>query len=92
MEMKDPDQQTLLEFPCEFTVKVMGYAEEDFDALVVSLVRQHCQDIAEGAVSTRASRGGKYLAVSVTLTATSKLQLDAIYQSLTDHPRVLMSL
>jgi putative lipoic acid-binding regulatory protein len=90
--MNDPQQETLLEFPCDFTLKVMGQAAEDFDSLVVSLVRQHCSDIAEGAVSSRSSKGGKYLSVSVTITATSKQQLDNIYQSLTDHPRVLMSL
>ena len=73
--MNDPNQETLLEFPCDFTIKVMGYAEDDFDALVVSLVREHCQDIAEGAVTTRTSKGGKYLSVSVTVTATSKPQL-----------------
>ena len=86
------EQETLLEFPCEFSVKAMGLAADDFDALIVEIVSRHVNDIREGAVRTRPSRAGKYLAVTVTFTATSKPQLDAIYQDLTDHERVLMSL
>lgn len=85
-------EETLLKFPCTFTVKAMGLATKDFDALVVELVRCHYGDIKEGDVSCRPSKKGKYLAVSVTITATSKAQLDAIYQSLSDHPQVVMSL
>jgi len=85
-------EQTLLEFPCNFTVKAMGLASDDFDALVVELIRRHCDDLTEGCVTSRPSKKGKYISVSVTITATSKPQLDAIYQSLTDHPQVLMSL
>ena len=85
-------EETLFEFPCTFSVKVFGLASDDFDAVVVELVRRHVPDLAEGAATTRPSRGGKYHAVTVTFEATSKGQLDALYQSLTDHERVLMSL
>ncbi len=86
------DQETLLEFPCEFSIKAMGLATQEFDTLVVEIVRRHAPDLGEGAVKTRPSKGGKYLAVTVTITATSKRQLDSIYQDLTDHELVLMSL
>ncbi len=85
-------EDTLLEFPCNFSIKAMGLAEGDFDALVVAIVRRHAPDIREGAVTTRPSSNGKYLAVTVTIEATSKAQLDAIYQDLTAHEKVLMSL
>jgi hypothetical protein len=52
------DEETLLEFPCDFPIKVMGRAEPGFDLLVVELVRRHAPDLGEGAVTTRASRGG----------------------------------
>lgn len=81
-----------MEFPCVFPIKAMGNAAEDFDAVVVSIVRRHAPDIAEGAVKTRASAGGKYLSVTVTIHATSRAQLDAIYQDLVDCDRVLMAL
>ncbi|MCP4812310.1 MAG: DUF493 domain-containing protein [Planctomycetaceae bacterium] len=86
------EEETLLEFPCEFSIKAMGVATPEFDALVAEIVRQHAPDLGEGAVRTRPSSGGKYLAVTVTINATSKEQLDAIYQALTDHKLVLMSL
>ncbi len=86
------EEETLLEFPCEFSIKVMGVATPEFDAIVVEIVRQHAPDLGEGAVRTRPSSGGKYLAVTVTINAISKEQLDAIYQALTDHELVLMSL
>jgi putative lipoic acid-binding regulatory protein len=86
------EEETLLKFPCEFSLKAMGLAADDFDALIVEIVSRHVEEIGEGAVRTRPSRGGKYLAVTVTFIANSKQQLDAIYQDLTDHERVLMSL
>ncbi|MGD2082302.1 MAG: DUF493 domain-containing protein [Chromatiales bacterium] len=81
-----------LAFPCQFPIKAMGLAEPGFDALVVEIVRRHAPDLAEGAVSTRPSRGGRYLAVTVTIRARSRAQLDAIYQALTDHEKVIMAL
>ena len=84
--------ETLFRFPCDFPVKVMGRATPDFDSLVVSLVRRHSPDIGEGAVYTRLSNGGRYMAVTVTIQAQSKTQLDSIYQELTAESRVLVAL
>jgi len=85
-------EETLFEFPCQFSVKAMGLAADDFDALVVSIVSRHVPGLGKGAAQTRPSSGGKYLSVTVTFEASSKAQLDAIYQSLTDHEQVLMGL
>ncbi|MFW5443845.1 MAG: YbeD family protein [Methylococcaceae bacterium] len=86
------EEETLLEFPCQFPIKAMGKNTADFDSVVLGIVRQHVADIKEGAVKTRPSKGDKYLSVTVTIEATSKKQLDAIYQGLTDCPDVLMAL
>jgi putative lipoic acid-binding regulatory protein len=86
------ENETLLEFPCEFSVKAMGIHSDDFDVLVAQIVSRHVPELGEGAVRSRESKGGKYLSVTVTFEATSKRQLDAIYQDLTDHEKVLMSL
>ena len=61
MEQKE---ETLFEFPCQFSVKAMGLAADDFDALVVSIVSRHVPGLGEGAVQTRPSSGGKYLSVA----------------------------
>ncbi len=86
------EQETLLEFPCHFPIKAMGIDDGAFETLVVELVRKHAPDLADSAVASRASQGGKYLAVTVTVTATSRDQLDNIYRELTACEQVLMAL
>ncbi|HHM05708.1 MAG TPA: DUF493 domain-containing protein [Gammaproteobacteria bacterium] len=81
-----------LKFPCDFPIKALGAQREDFDRLVVAIVRRHVPDLGEGAVSTRTSRGGNYLSVTVTVRATSRAQLDAIYRDLVDCEHVMMAL
>ncbi|MGY6274880.1 YbeD family protein [Methylomonas sp. MgM2] len=84
--------ESLLEFPCQFAIKAMGKSSDNFDAIVVGIIRRHVCDIHEGAVTSRPSKAGKYTAVTVVIEATSRAQLDAIYQGLTDHPDVLVAL
>ncbi len=79
-------------YPCRFRVRAMGLDQDDFDALVVEIIRRHCPDIHEGAVSIRPSKNGKYISVSVDIEAQSREHLDAIYDDLTAHDRVLMRL
>ncbi|MGZ4954474.1 YbeD family protein [Methylobacter sp.] len=85
-------EETLLEFPCQFPIKAMGKTNVELDLLVIEIVRRHVADISEGAVTTRPSKDGNYIAVTIIIEASSKQQLDAIYQDLTDHPHVLMAL
>ena len=82
------ENETLIEFPCDFDIKAMGPSSDDFDAVVVDIVRRHVDDIKEGAVSSKQSSGGKFTSVTVKIYATSKSQLDAIYQDLSSHDQV----
>ena len=84
-------QESYLEFPPEFPLKAIG-AGADFEAWVLAIVRQHVPDLGEQPSTTRPSSGGKYLAVTVTFTATSQAQLNAIYEELGQDPRVRMLL
>jgi len=84
--------ETLLEFPCEFSIKAMGLMSDDFTSVVTEIICRHVTPLPADAAVTKTSSGGKYLSVSVTFQATSKAQLDAIYMDLTTHERVLMSL
>ena len=86
------ESESLLEFPCDFAIKAMGLDEPGFDLLVVELVRRHAPGLSEGAVSRRSSKGGKWVSVTVKLRAESKAQLDAIYQDLTAHEKIVMAL
>lgn len=85
-------EETFFEFPCRFPIKAMGKTNLEFDLLVLEIVRRHSTEINEGAVTTRPSKDGNYISVTVTIEASSKKQLDAIYQELNDHPHVLMTL
>ena len=84
--------ESLLRFPCDFPIKAMGKAEDDFDALVVGLIRKHSPDLPEAAVKSRHSNGGRFISVTVTIQAQSREQLDNIYMDLTAEKRVLMAL
>lgn len=86
------EEQSLLEFPCQFAIKVMGRTIPELDVLVVEIVRRHSPDLREGAVTSRPSKGGNYTAITVTIDASSREQLDAIYQDLTASPHILMAL
>jgi uncharacterized protein len=84
-------EETLMEFPCSFPIKAMGKATDDFDALIVEIVRRHHPDVTEGAVKSRPSREGKYISVTVIIEAQNREQLDNIYLELTAHESVLMA-
>lgn len=79
-------------FPCFYPVRVMGLNTEDFTDFVVELVSRHVPDLTEDDFSTRASSGGKYLSVTVSFTAQSREQVDALNKELAEHPRVLFAL
>jgi putative lipoic acid-binding regulatory protein len=86
------DQESLLEFPCEFPIKIIGKAGCDLDAIVFTLVRPHVPDLSEGAIRSRLSKEGRYQSVTLTITAQSRAQLDAIYMALTASEYVIMAL
>ena len=93
LEGEPPERRKLLlDFPTEFPLKAIGAGPEDFEALVLDIVRKHVPDLAEDASRTRPSGAGNYLAVTVTFIAQSQEQLDAIYMELTAQPRVKMLL
>ncbi len=90
--MQEIDEDTVMEFPCQFPIKAMGMAEDGFDVLVVGIVRKHAPDLSENAIKSRFSKEGKYISITVTVKADSKQQLDNIYLELTAHEKVLWAL
>jgi len=83
-----PPQESLIEYPCLFPIKVMGSRVEKFTAALVSVARDFDPDFDEARLELRESRGGNYLSVTLTVTATSREQLDNLYRALTGHPLV----
>ena len=81
-------QETLLEFPCDFPVKIMGLAGNDLAQAVLTVVARHDPDFDGATMEMRASSGGKYVSLTCNVKANSKPQLDALYMELTAHPLV----
>ena len=81
-----------LTFPCDFPIKAMGLNVEQFEPQVIELIRRHASDFPVSAVSTRLSKGDKYMSVTVTICARSQQQLDAIYRDLTGCEAIIMAL
>jgi len=83
-----PPQESLIQYPSAFPIKVMGPHHEEFVSSVVGVVVQHAPDFDAATLERRPSSSGTYLGLTVTVTATSREQLDAIYRALTSLPHV----
>jgi len=79
---------SLLEFPCEFPLKVMGKCEGDFAQAVLAVVLRHAPDFDAANTEMRTSAKGNYMSLTCAIRATSRAQLDALYRELTAHPLV----
>ena len=84
--------ETLLEFPCEFPIKAMGLTCDALEISVIEIINRHVDNLSEGALRMRPSKTGKYTAITITITAHSKQQLDNIYIDLTACVHVTMAL
>jgi putative lipoic acid-binding regulatory protein len=85
-----PVDDTLLEFPVAFPIKAMGRQHDEFRDVVLQTVHRHAEVEAVTDVREQLSRNGNFVSITVTFTAHSKAQLDAIYQALHDHELVMM--
>jgi len=89
---KKPDPLNLIEFPCEYILKVMGKADSPFKERALNIVCRHFPNVDLSNMSERTSKDSTYLALTVIVHAESKDQLNRLYLELTDCPDVLMSL
>ena len=93
--MTNTDQQvpeTLIEFPCDFPIKVMGETHVDFTSEVIKTIQQLAPSFDATKIEMRGSSGGKYISLTCSVYVTSKPQLDNIYRALTSHPMVKVTL
>ena len=87
-----PPEQSLIEYPSQFPIKVMGLNVDGFVHAITRIAGQFDPGFDAATVELRASKGDKYLGVTVTVTATSREQLDELYRTLSTHPMVKMVL
>ena len=83
---------SLQEYPSDFPIKVMGRRDGDLRALTQAIVERHSGPLSEDSIKTRTSSDGNFLALTYTIKAQSREQLDAIYRELTACKSVLMAL
>lgn len=88
----DPRKDSLIEYPSRFPIKVMGLKADGFVHTITELARRFDPDFDAASIELRESSGGKYLGVTITITATSREQLDDLYRALSGHPMVKMAL
>ncbi|HYT47695.1 MAG TPA: DUF493 domain-containing protein [Burkholderiales bacterium] len=81
-----------LAYPCDFPIKVVGRKHPGFAQTVMEIVMKHAPDFDPASIEMRPSRQGRYLSVTCVLRATSREQLDTLYQELCDQPSVVMVL
>jgi len=90
--MSDSNEETLLEFPCQFPIKMMGRDVERFRHTAVTLIEEYTGKVAEDSIRVTTSSKGNFLSVTVTITAQSQQQLDDIYRALSSHEEILVAL
>jgi hypothetical protein len=90
--MPEPELESLLAYPCDFPIKIMGQTQPGFAQAILGVVLRHAPDFDASTMEMRNSRQGKYLSLTVTVRAASREQLDDLYRELCDHPMVKMVL
>ena len=84
----DPNSESLIEYPSQFPIKVMGENVDGYVHAITAIAQQFDPAFDASTVELRDSKGGKYLGVTITVTATSRAQLDELYRTLSTHPMV----
>lgn len=85
-------EAALIEYPCDFPIKILGETRAGFAQAVLEVVQRHAPDFDGASMEMKASKRGKYLSVTCVIRANSREQLDALYRELCDHPMVVMVL
>jgi len=91
-QAEDAEEESPLKFPCEFPIKAMGKACPELEIAVMEIMNRHVPDLGEGAVRMRESSKGNYISITVTITARSRDQLDAIYMELSSCEHIAFSI
>lgn len=89
--MNDVTPRKIMQFPCQFNVKVMGNNDSQLEQTALSIIKKHAADF-NGEISRRPSKDGNYIGLTFTINATSQQQLDTIYHELSQHPDIKMAL
>ncbi len=85
-------KESLIEYPCDFPIKVFGQSQQGFAQAVMEVVLRRDPEFKPASIEMKSSEKGRYISLTCTVRATSREQLDGLYQDLCDHPMVVMVL
>lgn len=83
---------SLIEYPCDFPIKVLGLSHQGFAQTIAEVVMRYDPNFNAATMEMRPSSGARYIGLTCTVHVTSREQLNALYQELSDHPQVAMVL
>jgi len=86
------NDQSLMTFPCDFEIKIIGNNTDSFVREIISIARKHFPDIDDAAIQSKPSGQGNYTAISIKLHVNDQATLDGLYMELTKHPDIKMVL
>jgi uncharacterized protein len=88
MTQPEENRATLIEFPTQFPIKIMGLTRDDFAQTILEIVTRHAPDFDGATMEMRSSSNAKYLSLTCTINAMSQSQLDDLYRELSKHEMV----
>ncbi len=83
-----PPEQSLIEYPCHFPIKVMGANVDGYVTALTHVARSFDPTFDAATIELRPSKAGNYMGVTLSVYVTSREQLDELYRTLTTHPMV----
>lgn len=89
---KNAEEESLIDFPCDFPLKVMGASTSEFHSCITQIAKKHDPEFSPSQTTQNISKTGKYISLTLNIHAKNKSQLDKLYQDLTDHELVLWAL
>lgn len=84
--MAQEKKDTLIDFPCDFPIKIIGIVNEEFTSIIVGIIQKHLPKFDAHKIEMKGSSGGKYISLTCTVHVVSKNQLDDLYRELSSHP------
>ena len=85
-------KETVFEFPCDFPIKMMGRNTPEFRMTAISIIEAHTGTVDDEKLQISLSRNGRFVSITITISAKSQQQLDDIYEDVSAHDDVLMAL
>ena len=86
------DDKSLMVFPCDFNIKIIGTHHESFSMDVLSIAQKHFPETNETSIRSQPSQQGNYLSITLTVHVHEQATLDSLYNELTKHPNIKMVL